>query len=77
MELMTPREIAALFKIRRVRTIYDWIEEGLFPNVISLKGSYRIPRTDVDRLIEQSKLQKVCPPVPPPIKRRVISRGVH
>lgn len=75
-ELLTPEEVAAVFKLRRIRTVYDWIAEGLFPNVICIRKQYRIPRTDIDRLIEQSRAAGLCPP-PATGKRRVISKGVQ
>jgi excisionase family DNA binding protein len=75
-ELLTPEEVAGIFKLKRIRTVYDWIAEGLFPNVICIRKQYRIPQADVDRLIEQSKTAGLCPP-PAPTKRRVISRGVQ
>lgn len=75
-ELLTPEEVAGIFKLKRIRTVYDWIAEGLFPNVIAIKKQYRIPRPDVEALIEQSKMIGQCPPQPIG-KRRVISRGVQ
>ena len=75
-ELLTPEEVAAIFKLKRIRTVYDWIAEGLFPNVIAIKKQYRVPRTDVDMLIEQSRPHGLCSPSVPG-KRRVISRGVQ
>ena len=75
-ELLTPEEVAGIFKLKRIRTVYDWIAEGLFPNVILVKRQYRIPRSDVDELIAQSKVHGACPPLPATGKRRVISRGV-
>lgn len=75
-ELLTPEEVAGIFKLKRIRTVYNWILDGVFPNVIYIRKQYRIPRTDVDQLIEASKVSGVCPPVPT-AKRRVISRGVQ
>ncbi len=75
-ELLTPEEVAGIFKLKRVRTVYEWILDGLFPNVICIKRQYRIPRADVDQLIEQSRTIGVCPP-PTKAKRRVISGGVQ
>lgn len=75
-ELLTPEDVAGIFKLKRIRTVYDWIAEGLFPNVICIRKQYRIPQTDVDKLIEQSRTAGICPP-PASGKRRVISRGVQ
>lgn len=74
--LLTPEEVAERFKLKRVRTIYVWIAEGLFPNVICIRKQYRIPETDVDQLIAQSKAAGLCPR-PAPTKRRVISKGLQ
>lgn len=75
-ELLTPEEVAAVFKLKRIRTVYDWIAEGLFPNVICIRKQYRIPQTDIDTLIAQSRSPGLCPP-PSTGKRRVISKGVQ
>ncbi len=75
-ELLTPDEVAEIFKLKRIRTVYDWIAEGLFPNAIVVKRQYRIPRSDVDDVITRSKVNGSCPPPAPPGKRRVISKGV-
>ena len=76
-ELLTPEEVAAIFKIKRIRTIYTWIADGLFPNAIIVRRQYRIPRPDVDALIETSRMQAdELPPTAPPGKRRVISEGL-
>jgi excisionase family DNA binding protein len=76
-ELLTPEEVAAIFKVKRIRTIYTWIADGLFPNVIVVRRQYRIPRPDVDALIDASKMQAGdLPPGAPPGKRRVISEGL-
>lgn len=74
-EYLTPDEVAAIFRLKRIRTVYQWIAQGLFPNVICIRKQYRITREDVDRLIAQSKPTEVAPPVS--MKRRVISRGVQ
>lgn len=76
MELLTPDEVAGIFKLKRIRTVYDWIADGLFPNVILVKRQYRIPRSDVEDVIARSKVNGSCPPPAPPGKRRVISGGV-
>lgn len=76
-ELLTPEEVAAIFKIKRIRTIYTWIADGLFPNVIIVRRQYRIPRPDVDALIDASKMQAgELPTAAPPNKRRQISDGL-
>lgn len=74
-ELLTPEEVAGIFKLKNIRTVYEWIAQGLFPNVICIKRQYRITQADVDRLIESSKPTELVPP--PATKRRVISRGVQ
>ena len=74
-EYLTPDEVAEIFRLKRIRTVYEWIAQGLFPNVICIRKQYRITRDDVDRLIAQSKPTELAPPVP--AKRRVISRGVQ
>ena len=74
-ELLTPDEVAGIFKLKRIRTVYQWIAEGLFPNVICIRQQYRIPKDDVDRLIAQSK--PASPVRPSATKRRVLSRGVR
>lgn len=68
-ELMTPEEVAAYFRLRRVRTVYEWIAEGVFPNVRCIKRQYRIPKTDVEAYDEQCRVVMT-------VKRRVISKGV-
>lgn len=75
-EYLTPEDVAGIFKIKRIRTIYEWIADGLFPNVICIRKQYRITRQDVDQLIERSKLVHVDQPLQPK-KRRVLSRGFN
>ncbi len=76
-ELLTPEEVAAIFKIKRLRTIYTWIADGLFPNAIVVRRQYRIPRPDVEALIQTSKMTDREKPQPSPAgKRRVISEGL-
>lgn len=77
-ELLTPEEVAGIFRIRRIRTIYEWIADGLFPNTILIKRQYRIPQPDVDALMTKLKLHGGSPPpLVPSGRRRVISRGVQ
>lgn len=73
---MTPQEVAAYFRLRRVRTVYEWIAEGIFPNVRLIKRQYRIPKTDVEAYDEQCRVVTELPKVVLTVKRRVISRGV-
>lgn len=73
---LTPEEVAEVFRIKRVRTIYEWIANGEFPKTICIKRQYRIAQADVDELIARSKVTGVCPPSVP-AKRRVLSRGVQ
>ena len=60
-EFLTVDEVAEIFRLKNKRTIYTWIKNGVFPNAVE-RGGYLIPRKDVDELIEQSKVSKVCPP---------------
>lgn len=73
---MTPEEVAAYFRLRRVRTVYDWIAEGLFPNVRCIKRQYRIPKADVEAYDERCRVATELPKAAPTVKRRVISKGV-
>lgn len=73
---LTPEEVAEVFRIKRVRTIYEWIANGDFPKTICINRQYRVSQADVDDLIQRSKVSGVCPS-PTPAKRRVISRGVQ
>jgi len=76
--LLTPEEVMGIFKLKRIKTIYEWIADGLFPNVICVKRQYRIPQSDVEDLIANSKAAGQCPPPQvPSSKRRVISKGVQ
>lgn len=75
-ELMTPEEVAAYFRLRRVRTVYEWIAEGVFPNVRCIKRQYRIPKTDVEAYDERCRVATELPKVVLAVKRRVISKGV-
>lgn len=73
---MTPEEVAAYFRLRRVRTVYEWIAEGLFPNVRCINRQYRIPKTDVEAYDERCRVSTELPKVLLTVKRRVISKGV-
>lgn len=73
---MTPEEVAAYFRLRRVRTVYEWIAEGLFPNVRCIKRQYRIPKPDVEAYDERCRVTTELPKVVLSVKRRVISKGV-
>ena len=72
---MTPEEVMEHFRLKRVKTVYEWIAEGRFPNVICISRQYRIPQDDVEHLAAQSRPTEIVPAHP--AKRRVISRGVQ
>ena len=55
-ELLTPEEIATELKVN-VRTVYDYIQRGKFPNVKNVGRSYRIRRKDFNEFLEQSTAQ--------------------
>lgn len=73
--LWLPQEVAEYFRIKRVRTVYEWIANGEFPNVRVVNRQYRIPEGDVRAYDERCKLVDAPKPVPPG-RRRVISKGV-
>lgn len=60
-EYLTVREVALIFRLRKDDTIREWIKQGVFPNAIKRDG-YLIPQSDVDDLIDKSRLAGVCPP---------------
>ncbi len=73
---MTPQEVATYFRLRRVRTVYEMIADGIFPNVRCIKRQYRIPKTDVEAYDERCRVTTELPKVVLSVKRRVISKGV-
>ena len=48
-ELMTPAEVARLFRVDP-KTVSRWAQEGKLPHVRTLGGHRRYPRVDVLRL---------------------------
>ena len=74
--LWLPQEVADYFRIKRVRTVYDWIANGEFPNVRVVNRQYRIPESDVQAYDERCQTREPGP-APAVAKRRVISRGVQ
>lgn len=72
-EYLTVKEVALIFRLKKEGTICEWIKKGVFPNAIKMDG-YLIPRSDVEDLIEKSKIAKVCPPpasvkIPPTVTK--------
>ncbi|MDH5738747.1 MAG: helix-turn-helix domain-containing protein [Nitrospira sp.] len=75
-ELLTPSEVATYFRIKQVRTVYEWISRGLFPNVRLIQRQYRIPKADVEAYDEQCRLSAGTIQPIIPTRRRVISSGI-
>lgn len=75
-KLWLPQEVADHFRIKRVRTVYEWIANGEFPHVRIINRQYRIPESDVQAYDERCQQREVVP-APSIGKRRVISRGVQ
>jgi excisionase family DNA binding protein len=74
--LWLPQEVADYFRIRRIRTVYEWIANGEFPNTRIINRQYRIPDSDIKAYDERCRAQRGELPVVVPGKRRVISKGV-
>lgn len=74
-ELLTPQDVAKRLKIV-VKTVYEYISNREFPNVIRISGQYRIPETDVAMLERRSRVFDGTPDASPAPRRRVISKGV-
>lgn len=75
-ELLTPQEVAQHLKVE-TKTVYEYIADGCFPNVLKIKGQYRIPLVDLDRYKDQCRVferDHLGKPSLP--RRRVISGGV-
>ena len=53
----TVRAVAEIFH-RTERTIYRWIKEGFILNVRRVKDGYLIPSSEVERVLEESKLDQ-------------------
>jgi len=59
----TTSQAANFFSVS-IRTIQDWITRGYFPNAYALnpktkRPTYRIPRSDIARIIELRRRQQV------------------
>lgn len=76
-ELMTPQEVAKRLKVV-VKTVYEYIHLREFPNVLCIRGQYRVPEADVEKFERRSRVftddQPEANSAP---RRRVISRGVQ
>lgn len=51
-ELMTPSEVAAMFRVD-AKTVTRWAQEGKLPFIRTLGGHRRYPRRDVLSLLAQ------------------------
>jgi len=61
-EIYTTTQAANFFSVSK-RTIQDWITRGYFPNAYKLnphakRPEYRIPRSDIAKIIELRRLQQ-------------------
>lgn len=74
-ELLTPHEVAKRLKVV-VKTVYEYIANREFPNVICIGGQYRIPDADVTKLEQRSRVFNGGADASPAPRRRVISKGV-
>lgn len=54
-KLLTVQEVADIFR-RSAKTIYRWIEEGEFEEVIKVKDGYLIPEKSVNKKMEECKI---------------------
>lgn len=57
-KLLTPEEVRTFFKLARVKTVYEWIDQGYIRVVYKIKGSYRIPEAEISRILEENKQEK-------------------
>ncbi|WP_394264010.1 BldC family transcriptional regulator [Trueperella sp.] len=53
-ELMTPSEVAALFRVDP-KTVARWADSGKLPSVRTLGGHRRFPRKDVLETMKRSQ----------------------
>lgn len=76
-ELLTPQEVAKRLKVV-VKTVYEYIAQKEFPNVLCIRGQYRVPVPDVEKFERRSRVfAEGAPDEIPAPRRRVISRGVQ
>ncbi len=54
-EFITVNQAAEMFQ-RSPQTIYRWIEEGFFLEIIKIKNGYLIPQKEVKRIIKNGKV---------------------
>lgn len=57
-KLLTPEEVRTFFKLERVRTVYEWIDRGFIQVAYKIKGSYRIPETEIERILKENKVSE-------------------
>ncbi len=75
-ELCTPQEVAKRLRVI-VETVYEYISQREFPNVLCIRGQYRIPVTDVEQFERRSRVfDQESNAEAPRARRRVISKGV-
>lgn len=55
-KLLTPEEVKEFFKLKDVATVYTWIQEGFIKNAHKIKGTYRIPESEIARILEETKV---------------------
>jgi len=51
LEFFTPKEIAQMFKVD-TKTVYRWIKSGKLKAVILSRGTLRITKEEIDRLLK-------------------------
>jgi len=51
MEFLTPQEVAAKLKVRRL-TVYVWIQKQILPNAVKVGKQWRIPQSDIDQILK-------------------------
>jgi len=48
-DLLTPKEVANIFRVS-ARTVRNWVDNNVFPNVVRIGGTTRVPQSDIDAL---------------------------
>lgn len=56
-KFMTVKEVAIVFR-RSHDTIYRWISEDTFKDVVKVKDGYLIPEDEVKRVIEEGRIRE-------------------